>query len=74
MVIYNEIGATALEAAGAPVGITSAQVSRICGGPNQITILIGEITSAGSDPIAYDINSFGGCSGAIVFLLDKYQP
>jgi hypothetical protein len=48
MVIYSEIGATP-EAAGAPVGFTSAQVSRIYGGSNQITILTGEITTAGSD-------------------------
>jgi hypothetical protein len=73
MVIYSEIGATP-EAADAPVGFTPEQVSRIYGGPNQITILTGEITTVGADYIAYDINSYGGCLGAVIFLLDRDQP
>jgi hypothetical protein len=70
MVIYSEIGATP-EAADAPVGFTPEQVSRIYGGPNQTTILTGEITTVGADYIAYDINSYGGCSGAVLFLVDR---
>lgn len=37
-------------------------------------VYTGEITYVGEKHIEYDANSFDGCSGAIVFLLDKNQP
>jgi len=37
-------------------------------------IYAGEIQYVGERHIEYDLNSFEGCSGAIVFLLDKGQP
>lgn len=33
----------------------------------------GRITFVGENHIEYDINTFEGCSGAIVFLLDENQ-
>ena len=56
----KKIGTTALE--------------RIYGAPNEVNIYTGEITRVYGDHIEYDLNSFTGCSGATVFLLDRDQP
>ena len=55
------------------VDITDVEIKRIYGTHSQINIYTGEILYVGEDHIEYNINSFTGCSGAIVFLLDK-QP
>jgi len=39
-----------------------------------VNIYTGEIKQVRGDYIEYDINTFTGCSGAIVFLLDHGQP
>eukprot|EP00978_Attheya_sp_CCMP212_P035755 scaffold157508_cov60-Attheya_sp.AAC.7 len=46
----------------------------VFGRPGNVNIYTGKITLAGDRHIEYDINSFTGCSGAIVFLLDENQP
>jgi hypothetical protein len=46
----------------------------VFGRPGNVNIYTGKITLAGYRHIEYDINSFIGCSGAIVFLLDENQP
>jgi hypothetical protein len=73
IVIYSENGATP-DSALAPPGYTQEELERIYGKANQINILTGVITEVGPDYICYNINTFGGCSGAVVFLLDKEQP
>jgi hypothetical protein len=59
-----------------PIDISQDKLAMIFGKPERVNIYTGTITFA--DPtqphIEYDINSFTGCSGAIVFLLDKGQP
>jgi hypothetical protein len=45
----------------------------ICG-DRATNVYTREITDVGDSHIEYDTNSFEGCSGAIVFLLDKQQP
>lgn len=39
-----------------------------------VNVYTGEITFVGDVHIEYNNNTFEGCSGAIVFLLDKHQP
>lgn len=39
-----------------------------------MNILTGKVTAVDENMIVYDMNSYGGCSGAIIFLLDKDQP
>ena len=56
------------------VDITDAQLKAIYGKPGQVNIYTGEILYVGKDFIEYNINSFTGCSGAVVFLLDVNQP
>jgi hypothetical protein len=54
--------------------ISVADVQRIYGKPGKVNIYTGEIKFVGEMHIEYDINSFTGCSGAVVFLLDENQP
>ena len=54
--------------------IGEAALKRIYGAPNEVNIYTGEITKVRGDHIEYDVNSFTGCSGAFVFLLDRNQP
>jgi hypothetical protein len=46
----------------------------VFGEPGNVNIYTGKITLTGDSHIEYDINAFTGCSGAIVFLLDRDQP
>jgi hypothetical protein len=54
--------------------ITEDKIREIYGEPNQVNIYTGEITYVGASHIEYSFNSFTGCSGAVVFLLDQKQP
>ena len=56
------------------VRISEMGLETIYGKHNQVNIYTGEILYVGPDFIEYDINSFMGCSGAVVFLLDMNQP
>ena len=42
----------------------------VYGGPNEISVYAGNITAVGEKFFVHDINSYRGCSGALVFLLD----
>jgi hypothetical protein len=56
---------------------TPNRIQEIFGKPLQPNIYTGTITRAQQEDevhIEYDINTFTGCSGAIVFLLDKQTP
>eukprot|EP01006_Ploeotia_vitrea_P028534 TRINITY_DN61204_c0_g1_i3.p1 TRINITY_DN61204_c0_g1~~TRINITY_DN61204_c0_g1_i3.p1 ORF type:complete len:299 (+),score=34.77 TRINITY_DN61204_c0_g1_i3:112-1008(+) len=53
--------------------VTQEEIKRIYGGQGTV-VYTGEITHVGQQHIEYNLNSFRGCSGAIVFLLDKGQP
>jgi len=59
-----------------PIDISPQKLETIYGKAGEINIYTGIVTFA--DPkqphIEYDINSFTGCSGAVVFLLDEGQP
>ena len=59
---------------GLEVNISELDIERIYGQPGKVNIYTGEIIYVGEKHIEYSINSFTGCSGAIVFLLDKDQP
>jgi hypothetical protein len=71
--IYSDTGAT-----GTTVGdpnVTKEELARIYGPPKKRHIYTGKITMVGAHHIEYDINSFEGCSGAVVFLLGvETQP
>jgi hypothetical protein len=64
--VYSEIVATS--------NTSLAPLRRIFGDPRRTTVYTGEITHVGETQIEYDINSYQGCSGSIVFLFDKNQP
>jgi hypothetical protein len=54
--------------------ISEEQLVNIYGKPNEVNIYTGEIIKVRGEYIECDVNSFTGCSGAIIFLLDKQQP
>jgi hypothetical protein len=56
------------------VSISEAQIKAIYSPPNTVNIYTGGITYVGENHVEYDFNSFTGCAGAVVFLLDKNQP
>jgi len=56
------------------LGISEDDIKAIYGEPGYVNIYTGEITYVGESHIEYSFNSFTGCSGAVVFLLDKDQP
>mmetsp|Transcript_46239 Transcript_46239/g.112932 ORF Transcript_46239/g.112932 Transcript_46239/m.112932 type:complete len:348 (+) Transcript_46239:31-1074(+) len=55
--------------------LTEEDIQRIYGRMDQVNIYTGEITRVceGGDCFEHNINTFSGCSGALVFLLDKNQ-
>ena len=57
-----------------PQNFSEAQIESYFGQPDRVNIYTGEILYVGEKHIEYDINSFTGCSGAIVFVLDTNQP
>jgi hypothetical protein len=51
------------------------QIAPVFGKPaEEVNIYTGAITFVGANHIEYDMNSFIGCAGAAVFLLDQDQP
>lgn len=55
--------------------LTRDDILRLFGQDFSVSIYTGEITAVSTDKktFRHDINTFKGCSGAIVFLLDKHQ-
>ena len=55
---------------------TQDDICRVFGPDNAASIYTGEIIRVSGDGrvIEHDINTYKGCSGAIIFLLDKRQP
>jgi hypothetical protein len=71
--VYSDTGATKTTV-GNP-NVSEEELVRIYGPPKAIHIYTGKITMVSTHHIEYDINSFEGCSGAVVFLLGlETQP
>ena len=62
------VGAADIEA------LKDLNIDTYYGQPGHVNIYTGEIKYVGPKHIEYSINSFTGCSGAVVFLLDQNQP
>ena len=68
-----------IKGAGPPVieeddPLANVKFEEIYGKPDSVIIYTGKITDVGKQHIEYTCNAFTGCSGALVFLLDKDQP
>jgi hypothetical protein len=50
--------------------VSAEEVVLICGPVDSVNIYTGEVTYVGQDHVAYNINTFKGFSGALVFLVD----
>jgi hypothetical protein len=71
--VYSDIGPTR-KSASAPPNVTDEMLRGVFGKPRRTNIYTGEIVCVGLHHIECSINSFEGCSGAVVFLLDIKQP
>ena len=59
---------------GTEVNISESDIEQIYGQLGKVNVYTGEIIYVGEKHIEYSINAFTGCSGAVVFLLDRGQP
>eukprot|EP00978_Attheya_sp_CCMP212_P016202 scaffold42250_cov44-Attheya_sp.AAC.1 len=57
-----------------PSNYSAETLKEVFGEAKQVNIYTGEIILVGDNHIEHNINSFTGCSGAVIFLLDKEQP
>jgi hypothetical protein len=73
IVVFSHKGATVCSSQ-APVGYAEKQIREIYGDKDLVNIHTGVITCVGLRHIEYDINTFGGCSGALAFVLDTQPP
>ena len=76
MAVYRDFVVTA-EDAGRPRNTLSVYDLRsIYGRENRVNVYTGQITHVSPDGKAFEhnVNTFAGCSGAVVFLLDEGQP
>lgn len=74
--VFNTLQPTAKSASpdpNAPLAFTPEELAEIYGRALETKVYAGRITCVGENHIEYDINTFEGCSGAIVFLLDENQ-
>jgi len=73
--LYSNTGATPKTVLGGYAHIQQPELNRIYGPAKHTHIYTGEISHVGSQHIEYTINTFEGCSRAIVFLLGcEAQP
>ena len=75
MAVYRNFEVTDEDAGMTKGTITTEELRKIFGRENRVNIYTGQITrvSPGGEAFEHDINSFRGCSGAIIFLLDSDQ-
>jgi len=57
-----------------PSNYSTTKLKEVFGEAEQVNVYTGKIILVGGTHIEHDINTFTGCSGAIIFLLDKEQP
>lgn len=66
-----------IKAADAGASLSEEQLRKLFGERDSVCVLTGEITALHENPersFEHSINTFRGCSGAIIFLLDQNQP
>lgn len=55
-------------------GITEAKIEAVLGEKDSVMIYTGCITFDGNQHIEYNVNTYNGCSGAIVIVMDRGHP
>jgi hypothetical protein len=70
MAVFTKQAATAESAQIAGTSTRVVDPTHVYGAPDEISIYAGIITAVGEKFFVHDINSYRGCSGASVFLLD----
>jgi hypothetical protein len=73
--VYRNFELEAADAGLTENSITAGELRQIFGLEGRVNIYTGEITnvSPGGKSFEHNINTFRGCSGAVIFLLDKNQ-
>eukprot|EP00978_Attheya_sp_CCMP212_P008691 scaffold20426_cov47-Attheya_sp.AAC.7 len=75
MAVYRNFEVTAEDAGMSNNSITADELRQIFGREGRVNIYTGQITnvSPGKEAFEHNINTFRGCSGAVIFLLDVDQ-
>lgn len=55
-------------------GVKETKIAAVCEEKDVVMIYTGQITLNGSQHIEYNINTYKGCSGAIVIVMDRDHP
>lgn len=69
MAIFAKQAAT-VESARISSASKGVDLTHVYGQPDEVSIYTGMITAAGEKFFTHDVNSYRGCSGALIFLLD----
>jgi hypothetical protein len=72
-VYLDEVPSQAMNVAPSAGMVTTDQLHNSHGPSNCVNVYTGKITAVGDDYIAYNINTFKGFSGALVFLSDERE-
>ena len=75
MAVYRNFEVTPEDAGMSPNSVTADELREIFGREGRVNIYTGQIMNVSPDNTAFEhnINSFRGCSGAVIFLLDVDQ-
>eukprot|EP00980_Cylindrotheca_fusiformis_P010834 scaffold2447_cov110-Cylindrotheca_fusiformis.AAC.16 len=75
MVVYRNFEVTPEDAGMSRNSITAEELRQVFGRENRVNIYTGQITKVSPNQKAFEhnINTFRGCSGAVIFLLDVDQ-
>ncbi|CAB9497107.1 expressed unknown protein [Seminavis robusta] len=60
--------------ANAVKGFIATKIGVVLGEKDDLMIYTGSITEVGNDHIEYNVNTFKGCSGAVVIVMDRSHP
>jgi len=75
MAIYRSFKLTAEDVGVPNTNIIGEDLSLVYGAEKRVNACTGEIVGVSSDKGAFEhnINAFNGCSGAVIFLIDRGQ-
>jgi hypothetical protein len=77
MAVYSRSGPSpkeGMDGTSPLAGLNGVAIQSILGSANECVIFTGQISYVGEHDVEYDMNSFSGCSGAAIVLLESGHP